>query len=243
MKAIAALLLVIGAIAGFAINWPVQPRAAVAEPARRAASSVPRAVSASLRAGASLPHVVSATRPMGSSSAPQTTVAHTDATTLIRNIERALVSVDADERQRALENELPALVAVDAKSAGALVQRAEPGLVRDVLRERVARLWTARDLNGAMDWVKTLDDAGERHLAAGDVAAELATSDPATALEVLDLFGIGRTDGTLEHIAQLWAEEHPQEALDYAQAQEPSSSRDQLLARIATVQAARDKVP
>lgn len=177
---------------------------------------------------------------MASPSRPQPGIADDDGPTLIRNIERALASVDADERERVLANELPALIRIDAKSAGALVEHCEPGLIRDVLRTRVARVWAAADLNGAMDWVKTLDDAGERQLAAADVAAEVAASDPATALELFDLFGIGRADGSLEHVAQIWAEEHLQEALGYALAQAPSPARDQLLVRIVSVQAASD---
>jgi hypothetical protein len=226
MKVVVASLFVIGALAGLAVNWPLPPRAAVAEPGLR--RPIPAA------------RVASARHPMTSSSTSRPAIVPDDGATLIRTIQRALVSVDADERERALTNELPALIAIDAKSAGELVARTEPGPVRDVLRARVVRLWAAADLNGAMDWVKALDDAGERRLAASDVATEIATSDPATALEVFDIFGIGRADGTLEHVVQLWAEEHLQEALDYAQAQERSPTRDQLLARIAAVQAARD---
>src|SRR6185295_19093180 len=113
--------------------WPISPGAAPAAPARRAASLVPRAADEG--------------SPMSSSSTPRPAVVHVDGPTLIRNIERALVSVDADERERALSNDLSALIAIDAKSAGAIVKRTEPGPVREVLRARVARLRAAADLN------------------------------------------------------------------------------------------------
>lgn len=226
MKVIATCLGGTAAIVVLAVSWHGLPRDTAREPLASAASDVP--------------HAASKREAVSSSSAPRPAVERDDGTTLIRNIERVLVSVDADERERVLEKDLPALVARDARSAGVLVERSEPGLVRDALRTRVARLWASQDLNGAMDWVSALGDSGERQLAAADVAAEVATSDPATALEVLDVFGVGRRDGTLEHVAQLWAEEHPEEALRYAQAQQPGPEKDQLLARIAVVQAARD---
>jgi hypothetical protein len=51
---------------------------------------------------------------------------------------------------------------------------------------------------------------------------------------------VGRDDGTLAHIAQLWAEEKPAAAAAWAEKQPAGSLRDAVRARIALVQAARD---
>jgi hypothetical protein len=67
----------------------------------------------------------------------------------------------------------------------------------------------------------------------------MAASDPATAIEISDLLDVGRDDGTLAHIAQLWAEENPAAAAAWAEKQPPSPLRDELLARIALAAAAR----
>jgi hypothetical protein len=162
---------------------------------------------------------------------------------LARDIERALVSSDARDRDRALAEALPALIATDAPAAAALVERIEPGATRDELRTRVAWLWSATDPNGAIDWARNLTNPDERKLVATDVAAQLATSDPAGAIEVANLFDVGHDDGTIERVVQIWAEEHLDDALAFASSLSPGPSRDQLLARVALVQAARAAPP
>jgi hypothetical protein len=57
---------------------------------------------------------------------------------------------------------------------------------------------------------------------------------------VADQFEIGRDDGSVENVAQMWAETNAEEAIAWVQAQPRGTQRDKLLARIALVQAARD---
>jgi len=159
---------------------------------------------------------------------------------LVREIDRALVCVDQRERERAFAELLPALIAIDVHGAAGLLERSPPGAVRNEFRARLVALWMETDRAAAINWVTTLEDDGERKLAAADAVSHIAPSDPAAAIEISDLFNIGRDDGTLEHITQVWAEEHLEDALKWAEAQPSNSRRDQLLARIATVEAARD---
>jgi hypothetical protein len=154
---------------------------------------------------------------------------------LVRDIESALVSVDDRERDRALSESLPQLVAADPSAAAHILDRTPPGFSRDEARDRIARLWAQADLNGALEWVTTLDDDNDRRLATIEIRSQIAASDPATAIEISDLMDVGRNDGSLAHIAQLWAEENPSAAAAWAAKQPPSPLRDDLLARIARV--------
>ena len=64
----------------------------------------------------------------------------------------------------------------------------------------------------------------------------LAASDPAQAIQVADQFGVGRDDGSLEHIVQIWATENPDAAMRWIDRQPPNDPRTvQLKARIEQV--------
>jgi hypothetical protein len=66
----------------------------------------------------------------------------------------------------------------------------------------------------------------------------LAATAPAEAIEVADEFGIGRNDGSLEHLVQIWATEKPHEAMRWLEAQPAGDPRTlQLRARIESVAA------
>jgi len=158
---------------------------------------------------------------------------------LVRDIEAALVSVDDRERARALRESLPKLMAAEPKAAAHILERAPRGPNRDEARDRIARLWAAADVDGALQWVSTLDDDDDRRLATVEIRSQIAASDPAAAIEISDLMDVGRNDGTLAHIAQLWAEENPSAAAAWVEKQPAGPLRDELLARIARVQAAR----
>jgi hypothetical protein len=152
-------------------------------------------------------------------------------------IERALVSVDAAQREHAYTELIPALIKLDPTAMKSVVERAPSGQVRDELLQYTAYTWSSIDLTGAIVWVKAVEDNEERRVAAGQVVSQVARSDPAHAIEVSDELGIGRNDGTVERIAALWATQNLDEALHWVEAQPPGKQRDQLLARVATIQA------
>jgi hypothetical protein len=152
-------------------------------------------------------------------------------------IERALVSIDDVERDRAYTQLLPALSAIDPVAVERLVECCPAGQVREQLLRHAALVWSAANLDGAIRWVTAMKDDGERDIAATEIVSQVAQADPGHAIEVSDLFGIGRKDGTVEHIAQLWAAENLKASLRWVEAQPPGAQRDQLLARIIDVQA------
>lgn len=124
-------------------------------------------------------------------------------------IESAMLSRDAGRRETALAELLPALIAADAGSVAAIVARQPPGEGRDLLRDEVARVWVRRDRDSAIAWIKSLEDSSERRGAAITAMHGIAASDPAQAIIVADELGVGRDDGSLEHIVQIWAASDP----------------------------------
>jgi hypothetical protein len=117
-----------------------------------------------------------------------------------------------------------------------LIERYPVGTVREELLRHAAHAWSAADVDGAIGWVSAMKEDSERVIAATEIVSQIAQADPARAVETSDRFGIGRNDGTVEHIVQLWANENLRAALDWAEAQPASAQRDQVLARITSVQ-------
>jgi hypothetical protein len=130
-------------------------------------------------------------------------------------------------------------MSVDPAAAALILQRAPRGFGRDELRDRIARLWASANTSTALEWVTTLEDDDDRRLATLSMRSQIAASDPAAAIEISDLMDVGRDDGTLVHIAQMWAEENPSAAMAWAERQPAGPLRDALLARIAMVTARR----
>jgi len=146
-------------------------------------------------------------------------------------IERSLVAKDPQQRETAFTFLLPELLQVEPQRVVALVAKQEPGEVRDLLRDEVARVWIQTDERAAVNWMKSLGEA-ERNSAANTAVAAIASRDPAGAIELADELGVGRDDGSLEHLVQLWALEDPEAALRWIETQPEGQRTEQLRARI-----------
>ena len=161
---------------------------------------------------------------------------------LVGEIVRALRSEDGSAQERAFNQLLPALIAANAADAGRLAEEWEPGPLREELLRQVTRQWTAVDFAGAMTWLAGLESRRDQRDAAEAGVRELARTDHAGAIEVAQVFQVGTGDGSLEHLAQIWAEESPHEAVDWILGRPAGPQRDLLLARIAYVRAQSDPV-
>jgi hypothetical protein len=152
-------------------------------------------------------------------------------------LERALVSSDPHQRETAFNTMLPGLIEADSARVVAIVARQEPGETRDTLRDEVTRQWIVRDRAGTIEWMRSLDEP-ERKASATIAVRTLAASSPALAIEVADQFGVGRDDGSLEHMVQIWATENPDEAWRWIESQPADDARTaQLRVRIEQVRA------
>jgi len=155
---------------------------------------------------------------------------------LALEIERALVSSDSMKRETAFTKLLPQLLQIEPARVTAMIARQEPGEIRDTLRTEVARLWIRRDRDAAIAWLKSLD-APERHAGAVSAVDALAAGAPGQAIEVAGQFDIGRDDGYLEHLVQIWATADLDAAERWIDAQPAGPNTDPLRARIALVRA------
>lgn len=176
--------------------------------------------------------------------APTTPVAHLQEPAptddLAAQIARALNSGSATERDHALNEVLPRLVAADPTAAGHLALAWEAGLLRDELLSRVIRNWAEQDIGGALTWLTSLLDSADRTLTSAASTQQVARTDPAGALDLALALRVGLDDGSFERMAQLWAEEHPTDAVNWAINQPRGAVRDRLLARVAHVRAQQD---
>jgi len=153
-------------------------------------------------------------------------------------IERALVARDLRQRETAFAFLLPELIELQPERVAAMVARQQPGETRDALRDEVVRQWIVRDREAAITWMGTLEDEAEREASATLAMRTLAATSPAQAIALADQFGVGRDDGTLEHMVQIWATEKPDEAMRWIDSQPPMDPRTaQLRARIEGVRA------
>jgi hypothetical protein len=67
----------------------------------------------------------------------------------------------------------------------------------------------------------------------------LAAIEPAQAVAVADQFGIGRDDGSLEYIVQIWATENFDECTKWLETQPDNAQTSQLRARVEQVREQR----
>jgi len=158
-------------------------------------------------------------------------------------IERALVARDPQQRETAFNFLLPELLRADPHRVVDLVARQEPGETRDALRNEVARQWITLDRTAAVGWLQSLDDEAGRLASARVAVGALAADSPGQAIEVADVFNVGRDDGSLEHIVQIWAEEDLDGATRWLDSQPAGPHTEQLRARIEQVRARRSPPP
>ncbi len=140
---------------------------------------------------------------------------------LARALEGALLSRAAHRREIAFAMLLPDLIAADAGKVIAILARQQPGETRDLLRDEIARQWVRQDRDSAIAWMKSLDDPADRAAAATTAMRSIAASDPGQAVIVADELGVGRDDGSIEHILQVWVASDRAAALRWLATQPP----------------------
>jgi len=159
---------------------------------------------------------------------------------LAKAIERSLVARNPQQRETAFTFLLPELLQVEPSRVVTMVSRQEPGETRDALRNKVAQIWITSDREAAVAWIRSLEGSEQRDTAEVAVSM-LASYAPDQAIEVADQFGIGRDNGYLEHLAQIWAEADIAAATRWAESQTDNPQSAQLRARIDEVRAAHDR--
>ena len=151
-----------------------------------------------------------------------------------REIELALVSNNPQQRDAAFGLALPELLDLDPGSVVELVARQE-NEARNILRDEVVRLWIRKDRDAAMIWMGSFENEWERKASAVTAMRTLAAINPAQAVAVADEFDVGRDDGSLEHIVQIWATENFDECMRWLSTRPDNPQTSQLRARVEQV--------
>ncbi len=154
---------------------------------------------------------------------------------LALHIETALYARDPHQRETAFTFLLPELLQLEPARATDMVARQELGEARDALRDEVARQWVTRDRDATIRWISSFDDPSERRASSQVAVQTLASVAPDQAIYVADQLGVGRDDGYLEHMVQLWAEGNLHEAERWLAGQPDDARTAPLRARIEQV--------
>jgi hypothetical protein len=152
-------------------------------------------------------------------------------------IQPLLDSTNQADHDLIYTNLLRGLIVEDPAMAGGLAASLAPGDVRQEFVRRVAQGWAAVDPAGATAWAAGLTDVEERSSTLSDVAFQIAQADPAAAVALAEKLDFGSRNGTLENLAQQWAGRDFAATLDWAIQQPAGEQRDQIMSRIAFVQA------
>jgi hypothetical protein len=145
-------------------------------------------------------------------------------------IESALLSADASRRETAFSSLLPEVLRKEPERLVDILARQPAGDSRDLLRDEIARQWIAWDTDKAVIWLQSLGD--DRAAGARVAVRALAAISPAQAIDVADRLDVGRDDGSVEHILQIWAMDSPREAQRWLENQPDSARTAQLRARL-----------
>jgi hypothetical protein len=156
------------------------------------------------------------------------------------SIERAM-SGDAGPRDVILERMLARWVAVDAPAAARFAELQEDPFLREVALRTAALRWARIDGEAAARWAVALGDTAERDALIDAVALTMADSDPRAALELLTARSVdARTDSTRAGVVTSWASRDFAAAQAWVEAQPPGASRDDIVLRLAFLQAHTD---
>jgi hypothetical protein len=148
-------------------------------------------------------------------------------------IERALTA-GPQQREAVFTFLVPELLQFEPQRLVDLLAR-QQGEPRDALRDELARQWITRDRDAAIGWMRSLEDEAERAQAAKAAVDSLAPIAPEQAIYVADQFGVGRDNGYLERLVQLWAEASIAEAERWLATQPDDARTAPLRARIERV--------
>lgn len=130
------------------------------------------------------------------------------------------------------------LAEMDPAAAAAFACALDKGRWREEALQRVSQIWASKDAVSAEHWAATLADESERQAALTDVCVELAQSSAGPAVRLADIYGLGARSGSLmETLAQQWANQDFSAAAGWVKAQPAGEKREQMVMRLAFVQA------
>jgi hypothetical protein len=232
MKTKTVLCIIVLALFGGGVFWRTHTLPAPSKNRQTSLEDVPLKA-ADISKTFPVPDVVSS-----SPEAPLASSKSAAADNLIAATERALASGLKEERENALTNLLPSLIAQNPAAAARLAVDIEDEDLRMEVLDWVAKLWSARDLTAALAWADSLPFRDEKEVAVAAVCEQVATTSVVDAVKMYSTHILTeRPMPGLENLTQRWAENDFFSALAWTKDRQPGPQRDGLLARVAFVQA------
>jgi hypothetical protein len=160
---------------------------------------------------------------------------------LLKRLQTFFAPGKSADRDFAYTNLLPALVKIKPEVAAQFAESINSDLLRaDTLRV-VAQAWASLNPTDAANWAAQLPDATERNLELSYVCVEIAATDPALAMQIVNQSGLGEhTDAVLQDIAQQWAEQDLSSASTWIEQLPAGKERNQIIERLAYVESKTD---
>jgi hypothetical protein len=147
---------------------------------------------------------------------------------LAERLTARLGSGEPADKERALNIDLPDLIAGDITAAASAVEELPLWASREEALFQVARAWAVTDPAAAAAWASRLSDAAERQAVFHHVCIAIAAADPALALELA-----GEDPALREQLLQLLAVKDPDAALLWARKQTDAAIRESAFAAVA----------
>jgi hypothetical protein len=156
-----------------------------------------------------------------------------------RAIEMAKTALVGPARERAVARALQILASTDPVAASKLISELPPGETQTMTAGTIARGLALQDVNAAVAWVRTLTIDFSQWIALNNVLTVWAQKDPAAAMRyVLDLPPGQGQEFAATHLASLIGANH-QDAIAWAEALPPDTTRAATFAMIASIWAQR----
>jgi hypothetical protein len=156
----------------------------------------------------------------------------------LAQIQAALGSTNFRDREMVFTHLLAEWVHTDPRAAAQFAETNSIGSTHEQILQRVAQLWAAADFSSALDWAATLNHPADRDATLTEVCLQLVERDPAEAVRIRSQFVTDeKPNAGLEAVIQRWAERDISAALDWGLSRPAGKQRDQLVARVAYVQA------
>lgn len=156
----------------------------------------------------------------------------------VEDLVNAQEKATPEQREFVVADLLARLVEIDNQAAARFAELVSEPHLREVSLRVVAQRWAHLDAATATSWAASLGDTKERDQAILNVALELAQSDPARAVLLLERqFMADVPDGILEGVLQQWAEKSFADALAWSETLPPGARRDLVLQRLVFVRA------
>ncbi len=152
-----------------------------------------------------------------------------------------LRSGDQTEKDQALAQLLPQLIAQDPTRASKFIESLEPWAWRIDAMHLLARYWAKQNCEAALAWATQLKSREEKLTALSDIVIQVNSSNPSAALALCEKYNfIADHPSTLHSTVQALAKQDTKAAIAWVRQQRDVNFRNEAYSQIAMATAAQD---